>query len=157
MLVSAIIVAVIVVLVFGWMVLSSSRLASRAMAQASERTRHPERDASESSARLEPESRFIVRLSESELVCERPDGRIERVGWSELQKVEVVTTNDGPMVPDVFWLLHGAKGGCAIPQGATGERDLLERLQALPGFDNAKLIEAMGSTADERFLCWQRK
>jgi hypothetical protein len=60
------------------------------------------------------------------------------------------------MVPDVFWLLHGTDGGCAIPQGATGEKELLERLQALPGFDNAKVIEAMGSSSDRRFLCWQR-
>jgi hypothetical protein len=60
------------------------------------------------------------------------------------------------MAPDVFWVLHGTTGGCAIPQGATGDRELLKRLQTLPGFDNAAFIEAMGSTADKKFLCWQR-
>ena len=107
-------------------------------------------------ARREPESRFIVHITDAEVSCERPDGKTERVGWSDLQRVEVLTTNDGPMAPDVFWLLHGTDSGCAVPQGAKGERDLLERLQALPGFDNAKLIKAMGSTRDRRFLCWQR-
>jgi len=105
---------------------------------------------------LEPESRFIVRISDIEVACDRPDGKTERVGWSDLQRVEIVTTSDGPMAPDVFWVLHGTDTGCAIPQGATGERALLERLQALPGFDNAQVIEAMGSTSDRRFLCWQR-
>jgi len=105
---------------------------------------------------LEPESRFIVRISDIEVACERPDGKTERVGWNDLQRVEILTTSEGPMVPDVFWLLHGTNGGCAIPQGATGERALLERLQALPGFDNGQVIEAMGSTSDRRFLCWQR-
>ena len=109
------------------------------------------------SARLEPESRFIVRLSDEEVVCERPDGKVERVSWSELQKVEVVTTSDGPLVADVFWVLHGVEQGCAIPQGATGEQELLERLQKLPNFDNRAVIEAMGCASDRRFLCWERR
>jgi len=105
---------------------------------------------------LEPESRFIVRISDAEVACERPDGKTERVSWNDLQRVEILTTSDGPMAPDVFWVLHGTDTGCAIPQGATGERALLERLQALPGFDNGQVIEAMGSTSDRKFLCWQR-
>jgi hypothetical protein len=105
---------------------------------------------------LDPESRFVVRMSETEIVCERPDGKTERVGWGDLQRVEILTTSDGPIAPDVFWILHGTEGGCAIPHGATGDRELLERLQTLPGFDNATLIEAMGSTTERRFLCWQR-
>ena len=103
-----------------------------------------------------PESRFVVRLSDTEVVCERPDGKVERVGWADLQKVEVVTTGDGPFAPDVFWVLHGTDGGCAVPQGAAGDGQLLERLQTLPGFDNRSLIEAMSSTSDRRFLCWQK-
>jgi len=39
----------------------------------------------EQAARLEPESRFIVRMSDDEVVCERPDGKVERVAWSELR------------------------------------------------------------------------
>lgn len=153
----AVIIAVVAGLVFlGLMELWSRWRASRAASRALDRALHPERHASEPCARLEPESRFIIRLSDSEVVCERPDGRVERVGWSDLQKVEVVTTGDGPFAPDVFWVLYGTSGGCAVPQGATGDKELLERLQALPGFDNQAFIEAMSSTSDRRFLCWQR-
>ena len=98
----------------------------------------------------------MVRVSDREVLCERPDGKVERVGWGDLQKVEVVTTSDGPFAPDVFWVLHGTVGGCAVPQGASGDGDLLARLQALPGFDNNAVIEAMSSTSDRRFLCWLR-
>ena len=135
-----------------WLRWSASRMASRAL----DRARHPERYASEPAARLEPECRFIVRLSDSEVVCERPDGKVERVAWADLQKVEVITTADGPMAPDVFWLLEGTDGGCAIPQGATGERPLLERLWALPGFDMGTFIKAMTCVSDRRFLCWRK-
>jgi hypothetical protein len=68
-------------------------------------------------------------LSDSEVVCERPDGTVERVGCDDLQKVEVVTT---------------------------GDRHLLERLQVLSGFDNDAVIAAMSSTSARRFLCWER-
>lgn len=153
---SFIIAAIVGVAVWGlievWTRWRASRLASRAI----DRALHPDHYASEPRAPLEPESRFVVRLSDSEIVCERPDGKVERVGWADLQKVEVVTTGDGPFGPDVFWVLHGTDGGCAVPQGATGDSQLLERLQALPGFDNKALIEAMSCTSDRRFLCWQR-
>src|SRR5687768_4897049 len=115
-----------------------------------------ERDAAGPRAPLQPESRFVVRVSDAEVVCERPDGKVERVGWADLQQVEVVTTGDGPFAPDVFWVLHGRDGGCAMPQGATGDGELLARLQVLPGFDNDALIAAMSSTSDRRFLCWRR-
>jgi hypothetical protein len=131
---------------------AQSGMAPRAL----NRAVHLERYLSEPRARLEPESGFMVRLSDSEVVCERPDGKVERVGWADLQKVEVVTTSDGPFAPDVFWVLHGTECGCAVPQGATGDRQLLERLQTLPGFDNGAVIEAMTCTSDRRFVCWQR-
>ena len=136
-----------------WIRWRASRMASRVL----DRALHPEPHTSVPRAPLESESRFVVRLTDSQLVCERPDGKVEQVGWADLQKVEVVTTSDGPFAPDVFWILHGTDGGCAVPQGATGDGQLLERLQTLPGFDHNALIEAMASTTDRRFLCWQRK
>ena len=140
----------IVVLMERWNNWWLSRVASRAL----NRAHHPERNAGP--APLEPESRFIVRSSEFEVACERPDGRVERVAWNDLQKVEVITTSEGPFAPDVFWVLHGTNGGCAVPQGATGEKELLERLQALPGFDNRALMEAMACTSDKSFVCWEK-
>jgi hypothetical protein len=53
-------------------------------------------------------------------------------------------------------MLHGPDGrGVAIPGGLMGDA-LLQRLQALPGFDNKAVIEAMGCTQDAAFLCWRR-
>jgi hypothetical protein len=145
-LIIAVVAGVVVWALIGlWIRWRTSRLASRT----------PDR-ASQSPSRLEPESRFVVRVSDTEVVCERPDGKVERVGWGDLQRVEVVTTSEGPFAPDVFWVLHGTVEGCAVPQGASGDGDLLARLQALPGFDNNAVIEAMSSTSDRRFLCWQR-
>jgi hypothetical protein len=90
--------------------------------------------------------------------CERPDGRVESVAWNDLEAVIVETTDEGPWAADVFWILARTNMamGCVIPQGATGEKALLERLQKLPGFDNKALIQAMGSTSNAKFLCWKK-
>lgn len=85
----------------------------------------------------------------------RPEGP-ERLAWSELAEVEIVTTDDGPFADDVFWVLHGGGKGLVVPQTAAGTDALLERLQALPGFRNEAVIQAMGSDGPGRFLCWRR-
>ena len=86
-----------------------------------------------------------------------PDGLVEEVLWDDLVEVRIVTTAGGPFSEDVFWLLVGADGanGVAVP-GSAATDDLLDRLQALPGFDNEQMILAMGSTDEAQFLCWER-
>lgn len=111
----------------------------------------------ENRPRLQPESQYVVSLSQSEVSCRHPDGTTEQVAWEDLQRVEILTTDHGPFFPDIFWVLHGSAAGCVVPQGATGEKELLERLQRLPGFRNEAVIEAMPSTDNRRFLCWEKQ
>jgi hypothetical protein len=85
------------------------------------------------------------------------DGSREELEWRSLVEVQIVTTDEGPFVDDVFFLLVGADGkGCCVPQGAEGSGPLLERLQALPGFDNGQVIAAMGCSENARFVCWKK-
>ena len=94
-----------------------------------------------------------------EVVCRiRPDGVEERIRWDELHEVGILTTDEGPIQEDVFFLLIASDGksGCVVPQGAEGCGHLLKRLQKLPGFDNEAVIRAMGSTSNGKFLCWKR-
>ena len=114
------------------------------------------RRSSGSHAALQPESQFIVRLSDSDVVCDRPDGGRERVAWDDLQSVKILSTSDGPLLPDTFWVLCGSASGCVIPWGATGDRELLERLQKLPHFNNMAVINCARTTDDAMTLCWER-
>jgi hypothetical protein len=78
----------------------------------------------------------------------------ERVDWDRLATVDVVTTSDGPVAGDVFFVLGGADGtGVAVPFGLA-PAGFVERLQLLDGFDNDQLIRAMSSAVDARFHCW---
>ena len=84
------------------------------------------------------------------------NGETESINWNELAAVEIVTTDDGPWTEDLYWILRNNDGsrGCAIPNASEGFKDLLIRLQSLSGFDNEKVITAMGSTSNHRYLIW---
>ena len=95
---------------------------------------------------------------DSELVrFHHPDGETQQIQWDDLEEVGIVTTDEGPFVEDVFFmLLSNDQKGCAIPQGAEGNEALLSRLQLLPNFDNDALIDAMGCTSNRNFRLWKK-
>jgi len=105
---------------------------------------------------LRPESKVIVSFDDTTITLQRPNGDTEKVTWRDLEKVEIMTTDEGPLVCDWYWILHGRVGGVAVPQGATGEAELLIRLQALPRFNNQAVIDAAPISQDSRFICWER-
>lgn len=98
----------------------------------------------------------VVEFDEDAVTCTRRNGVVERVRWVELRAVLIQTTSDGPWVDDMFWVLVGKDGGCVVPSEAVGCRQLMERLQQLPGFDNDAVIEAVKLTEDQTLLCWHR-
>jgi hypothetical protein len=76
-----------------------------------------------------------------------------------LSAVVIKTTDQGPFLEDVFFILIGKdqQSGCVVTQGAAGESELFNALQTrLPGIDNEKVIEAMSSTDNHSFLIWRR-
>jgi len=85
------------------------------------------------------------------------NGQVEGVRWDDLVRVEIMTTDQGPFVDDVFWLLSAEDHGCAVPSESEGMLALLERLQELPGFDDEAVIRAMGCTDNEFFEVWSRR
>ena len=98
----------------------------------------------------------VVEFDDLSISCRRPSGLIETVRWDDLRAVFIQTTADGPAVDDVFWVRAGEKSGCVVPSEAEGCDKLVERLQRLPGFDNAAVIEAMTCTEDRQFVCWRK-
>jgi hypothetical protein len=143
--------AALLIAICSWRHWWTKRLAKRLLAETSQ-------DAAPASRRwrrLMPESRYVVEISETGVSCRNPDGSTQTVQWHDLKEVEIVTTAAGPLLPDVFWVLHGSSSDCIIPQGATGEAALMERVRALPGFRNDALTDAMRSARNKRFLCWE--
>ncbi len=148
-----VLVSVATFAIFDWIQRRWARWSVRRLVAKVQRDREMGRQAP---VRLVPESRYVVQLSDAAVSCTHPDGEVERVEWDDLRRVEIMTTDQGPFLPDVFWVLHGSEAGCLIPHGATGEDELRDRLGKLSGFRHEAVIDAMCSVENRRFLCWER-
>ena len=78
----------------------------------------------------------------------------EAVDWAELRAVRVRSSAGDPPPSGVEFVFHGAGTICAVPLDLAPE-GLIERLQALPGFDNARLVEALSTVGAADFVCWR--
>lgn len=100
----------------------------------------------------------MVEFDDVRVTFLHPSDDKQNIAWEDIAEIGIVTTDEGPYVEDVFFMLfnHDKSSGCAIPQGATGFTELLDRLQRFDGFDNAELIQAMGCTQNHSFTLWKR-
>lgn len=97
-----------------------------------------------------------VRVDDDGVVRRLGDGTEESVTWSDLTAVVIRVMPESPWQEDVFFMLAGPDGtGTAVPSSDPAADALLERLQALPGFDNDRFVEALTTDADEAYVVWQ--
>lgn len=75
--------------------------------------------------------------------------------FKDLQKISIVTTSQGPISPDVYWLFEYSSDITIIPSEQQ-DSDLLVEAQRLPDFDNETFIKAMSSAEDNIFVCWEK-
>lgn len=105
---------------------------------------------------LESAASYRVAVDDESVSCTTPGGETSTVAFAELERVVIRTTDEGPISPDVFWVLTGAGRTCVVPQGATGEQTLMDRLGKLPGFNFEAMIAAMICAENREFDCWKR-
>ena len=81
----------------------------------------------------------------------------EGITWADVREIRIITTDQGPFVEDVFFVLIGADGnGCVIPHDAAERTKLLEVLQSrFDGLADDEVIRAMGSTSNNDFVIWR--
>jgi hypothetical protein len=80
----------------------------------------------------------------------------ESVTWASLRSVTILTTDEGPFVGDVWWLLEDESGGVAVPGGAAEITAIMQHLEQMPGYDPEAVVQAMGSVENARFTVWER-
>ncbi len=123
------------------------------------RRKHDEPDIIPLPSIRRPELTFwcdAVRSDDTGFVGMSARGPELRLEFSDLNRVAIRTTDEGPGVEDVFWLLVAGEQECLIPHGVWGETELFERLLKLPGFNSQVMIAAMTSTDNAVFECWTR-
>jgi hypothetical protein len=109
---------------------------------------------------------FVVNLYDDRLVVHRPDAKREELEWDALERVVVRVSNRDPWAGKAWLILvgredeHGHGHGCVVPVDAVNHDALLQRLQALPGFQQQKLDNALrdaraGKSRSDA-ICWKR-
>lgn len=80
----------------------------------------------------------------------------ESVAWKDLSKVEIETTDEGPMAEDFFYMLYAKSGGgVVVGVRLAVEHNLLHELQQrLPGLDKKTVAMASGCTENRSFHIW---
>lgn len=82
---------------------------------------------------------------------------VQRLRWADLERVHIVTDDSGPWGEDFWWVLEGPGGAAiAVPSERVHSDDaMMSRLLQLHGFDHSRVLEAIGSTSNNRFVVWE--
>ncbi len=74
----------------------------------------------------------------------------------DIREIGVETSDGGPFVEDVFWLINRDTDGLRIPQESPVFKTLMDAFSSFDGFDWQPFTEAMSCTDRRYFLCWRR-
>ena len=102
------------------------------------------------------EERWQVKILSDILEVVDPNQDIQRIRLEDINGIAIETNDSGPFGMDVIWYLSDGVSTISFPMGATGETDVMKKLQTLDGFDNQELINAMGCTDNKTFILLNR-
>ena len=86
-------------------------------------------------------------------------GKIKKmIENNEYSKIDVVTTDQGPMVDDVFWVFTDSDNEIYhIPQSDPKSEELIEICNKIDGFKMDALIDSMSCAGNKVFNLWVKK
>ncbi|MGB7748173.1 MAG: hypothetical protein WBN75_12900 [Verrucomicrobiia bacterium] len=90
------------------------------------------------------------------ITVKRPFSRPISVRLEEIDEIGVETTDQGPFVEDVFWILKRGEMRIRIGDPHPVFKMLVDRFGLLEGFDWRPFTEAMICSDNRYFLCWRR-
>jgi len=91
------------------------------------------------------------------IVADGPLARRTSVKVKDIDEIGIQTTDAGPFVEDVFWLINRETDDLYIPQDSPVFKTMMDSFGSFDGFDWKPFTEAMSCTDRQYFLCWKRK
>lgn len=106
--------------------------------------------------RKEPEDYYDISITDDYVKVEHPKRDTEQINWNEIEEISILTTDDGPFLPDVWLMLIGNGKGCSMPQGAPKYDEVYDIVSKYEGFDFEEVIMAATSTDNAKFELWKK-
>ncbi|KVL40421.1 hypothetical protein [Burkholderia sp. MSMB1835] len=104
------------------------------------------------------QSGWTVTATETRIASTDQTGTTRGIALSDLGAILIETSDHGPFVSDVWWILFDTNKqfACGFPQDAEGAKAAVDRLLDLPGIDHRKVIDAQTSIQNATFPIWER-
>lgn len=103
-----------------------------------------------------PEDFYEITITDQAVSINHPSSGTAEIKWSDIDRILMITTDQGPFLPDVWLALCGKGLKVMLPQGAKGYDEVYDTVTQYDRFDFANVIEAAGSTENREFLLWTR-
>ncbi len=97
-----------------------------------------------------------IHLTEGLLQVQQADGPALEMSVDSIHRVSIQTFGLGSDGPGPLWVLEASTQKIAFPMGMEGEDIFLAAVQALPGFDDGALVDAVSAISEGQFVCWSR-
>jgi len=104
----------------------------------------------------QPEDYYNVTITDKFVLVEHPKWGSSQIDWKEIVEIKIITTDEGPFLPDVWIVLIGNGSKCQIPQGAKEYDVIYDLISKYEGFNFENVIAAASCTENKEFLVWTR-
>ena len=102
-----------------------------------------------------PGGPFVVKITDEEIICEHPQRKRESIHWDRIVEIRLVTTDEGPFAPDMWYLFVGDSVVCSVPSEAKGFDQLWNEFdKRFKGLDYHAIINA-GTDNSEKVI-WKK-
>lgn len=102
-----------------------------------------------------PGGPYEVQITKDELKCIHPKRPTESIRWDCVEEIMLITTSEGPILPDLWYVFLGEGTGCSVPSEAKGFDQLWDVFEKrFPTIDYGAMIAA--GTGDEKRVIWVR-
>jgi hypothetical protein len=102
-----------------------------------------------------PGGPYEVTVTDLNLTCTHPKRPTEVIRWDHVEQITLVTTSDGPFLPDLWYVFSGVEVGCSVPSEAKGFDQLWEIFKLrFPEIDYEAMISAR--TGETKKVIWEK-
>src|SRR5215510_5435884 len=98
------------------------------------------------------EEDWVIEIRAGKLGVKTPAGEATQIQFNEIKGIVIETNDSGPWGADVIWHITDGKITIHFPMGATGEKEVVNELMKIEGFDHQEMINAMGSVDNSVFI-----
>ncbi len=105
---------------------------------------------------IQPEDHYRVAIADECVEVTYPGGQKDKLNWNDIQEIQMINTDEGPFLPDVFLILISEKEKCMIPQGAKGFDEVYEIVSKYENFNFENFIKSMQCTDNAVFVLWEK-